>query len=152
MSLRDAEGFDHRSFLKNSGRRATVTAVTSLAHWEEKGSGFCKQQSTRPQTLATDSPVGHWIYEKIWAWTDNQGNPEDALTLDEMLDKHARSERNGVLLPSGCRQGACGTCATRLLSGKVRSETEEALNDAQRAQGVILPCVSRPLTDVTLDA
>ena len=22
----------------------------------------------------------------MWAWTDNQGNPEDALTLDEMLD------------------------------------------------------------------
>jgi len=27
-----------------------------------------------------------WIYEKMWAWTDNQGAPEDALTLDEMLD------------------------------------------------------------------
>jgi ferredoxin-NADP reductase len=62
------------------------------------------------------------------------------------------SERNGVLLPSGCRQGVCGTCATKLLSGKVRTETEEALNDAQRAQGVILPCVSRPLSDVMLDA
>jgi ferredoxin-NADP reductase len=62
------------------------------------------------------------------------------------------SEKNGVLLPSGCRQGVCGTCATRLLSGRVRMETEEALNDAQRAQGVILPCVSRPLSDVTLDA
>ncbi len=22
----------------------------------------------------------------MWAWTDNQGNPEDALTLDEMLE------------------------------------------------------------------
>ena len=37
---------------------------------------------------ATDSPVGQaaWIYEKLWAWTDNQGNPDDALTLGEMLD------------------------------------------------------------------
>jgi pimeloyl-ACP methyl ester carboxylesterase len=66
-------------------------AVASLAHWEEKGSGYFKQQSTRPQTLGyglADSPVGQaaWIYEKMWAWTDNQGNPEDALTLDEMLD------------------------------------------------------------------
>jgi epoxide hydrolase len=65
--------------------------VVSLAHWEEKGSGYFKQQSTRPQTLGyglADSPVGQaaWIYEKMWAWTDNQGNPEDALTLDEMLD------------------------------------------------------------------
>src|SRR6201987_1218002 len=66
-------------------------AVASLAHWEEKGSGYFTQQSTRPQTLGyglADSPVGQaaWIYEKMWAWTDNQGNPEDALTLDEMLD------------------------------------------------------------------
>jgi epoxide hydrolase len=66
-------------------------AVASLANWEEKDSGYFKQQSTRPQTLGyglADSPVGQaaWIYEKLWAWTDNQGNPEDALTLDEMLD------------------------------------------------------------------
>ena len=26
------------------------------------------------------------IYEKTWAWTDNKGQPEDALTRDEMLD------------------------------------------------------------------
>jgi pimeloyl-ACP methyl ester carboxylesterase len=66
-------------------------AVASLTNWQEKGSGYYKQQSTRPQTLGyglADSPVGQaaWIYEKMWAWTDNQGNPEDALTLDEMLD------------------------------------------------------------------
>ena len=62
------------------------------------------------------------------------------------------SERNGVLLPSGCRQGVCGTCATRLLSGRVRMETQEALSEEMRTQGFILPCVSRPLSDVTLDA
>ena len=37
---------------------------------------------------ADDSPVGQaaWIYEKFHAWTDNDGDPEDALTRDEMLD------------------------------------------------------------------
>jgi len=62
------------------------------------------------------------------------------------------SEKNGVLLPSGCRQGVCGTCATRLLSGKVSMENEEALSEQMRSEGFILPCVSRPLTDITLDA
>jgi pimeloyl-ACP methyl ester carboxylesterase len=65
--------------------------LAKIKRWEEKGSGYFKQQSTRPQTLGyglADPPVGQaaWIYEKLWAWTDNQGNPEDALTLDEMLD------------------------------------------------------------------
>jgi ferredoxin-NADP reductase len=47
------------------------------------------------------------------------------------------SERNGLLIPSGCRQGVCGTCATRLLSGKVQAEAEEALNDELRSEGFI---------------
>ena len=63
----------------------------SMKHYMDWDSGYSKQQSTRPQTLGyglVDSPVGQaaWIYEKMWAWTDNQGTPEDALTLDEMLD------------------------------------------------------------------
>jgi hypothetical protein len=31
-------------------------------------------------------------------------------------------------------------------------EAEEALNDELRSEGFILPCVSRPLSDLTLDA
>lgn len=62
------------------------------------------------------------------------------------------SERNGVLIPSGCRQGSCCTCATRLLSGHVHMESEEGLSDELKSLGYILPCVSRPLSDVTLDA
>jgi pimeloyl-ACP methyl ester carboxylesterase len=66
-------------------------AVASLAHYRDKDSGYSKQQQTRPQSLGyglVDSPVGQaaWIYEKLWAWTDNKGAPEDALTQDEMLD------------------------------------------------------------------
>jgi len=62
------------------------------------------------------------------------------------------SEKNGVLIPSGCRHGVCGTCATKLLSGNVQMKGEEALNDELRSQGFILPCVSWPLSDITLDA
>lgn len=62
------------------------------------------------------------------------------------------SEKNGVLIPSGCRQGVCGTCATKLIAGEVHMANEEALNDTLRSQGYILPCVSRPVGNVTLDA
>jgi pimeloyl-ACP methyl ester carboxylesterase len=55
------------------------------------GFGYFHLQATRPQTIGyalTDSPAGQaaWIYEKFHAWTDNDGDPEDALTRDEMLD------------------------------------------------------------------
>ena len=52
--------------------------------------GYQWIQGTRPQTLAfglTDSPAGlaAWIVEKFFAWTDNRGSPEDAVSRDEML-------------------------------------------------------------------
>lgn len=66
-------------------------ALGAMAYYQAKDSGYSKQQSTRPQSLGyglTDSPSGQaaWIYEKMWAWTDNQGTPEDVLTPDEILD------------------------------------------------------------------
>jgi epoxide hydrolase len=70
---------------------AEEASLAAMAYYQEKDSGYSKQQGTRPQTLGyglTDSPVGQaaWIYEKMWAWTDNKGSPEDVLTPDEMLD------------------------------------------------------------------
>ena len=55
------------------------------------GSGFRAMMGTRPQTIGyslADSPVGlaAWFYEKFAAWTDTDGEPERALTKDEMLD------------------------------------------------------------------
>ena len=66
-------------------------ALADLKRHVDKGTGYSKQQSTRPQTLGyglTDSPVGQamWIYEKFREWTDCDGTPENALTRDEMLD------------------------------------------------------------------
>jgi len=64
--------------------------LQALAHFMKEEAGYQAIQGTRPQTLAyalTDSPVGlaAWFAEKYHAWTDNAGDPRDALTLDEML-------------------------------------------------------------------
>ncbi len=52
--------------------------------------GYQWIQGTRPQTLAfalADSPAGlaAWFVEKYRAWTDCDGDPRNALTMDEML-------------------------------------------------------------------
>jgi pimeloyl-ACP methyl ester carboxylesterase len=66
-------------------------AVDLYQRFLSDGFGYFLLQATRPQTIGyalTDSPVGQaaWIYEKFHAWTDNDGDPEGALTRDEMLD------------------------------------------------------------------
>lgn len=66
-------------------------ALARMQHYQDWDSGYSKEQATRPQTVGyglVDSPVGlaGWIYEKMWAWTDNAGRAEDALSRDDMLD------------------------------------------------------------------
>jgi len=66
-------------------------ALRGIAYYRAWDSGYSKQQSTRPQTVGyglTDSPSGQaaWILEKFWAWTDCDGNPENVLGRDELLD------------------------------------------------------------------
>jgi pimeloyl-ACP methyl ester carboxylesterase len=66
-------------------------AYAAAGRFADEQFGYFKEQATRPQTVGyalADSPVGQamWIYEKFQAWTDNHGNPEDALSMDAMLD------------------------------------------------------------------
>src|SRR6201981_4096771 len=62
-----------------------------LERYSADASGYASIQGTRPQTLGyglADSPVGQatWIYEKFQGWTDNKGDPEEAISVDHMLD------------------------------------------------------------------
>ena len=59
-------------------------------------------------------------------------------------------EAQGVSLPYGCRYGGCISCAAKLLSGEVDQRAGVALNGRQLADGYVLLCVARPLSDCTL--
>jgi pimeloyl-ACP methyl ester carboxylesterase len=66
-------------------------ALAAYVEHRKVGTGYSKQQSTRPQTLGyglVDSPVGQlaWVVEKFWAWADCDGHPEKVFSRDELLD------------------------------------------------------------------
>ncbi len=68
-----------------------TTALEAAGEHQKMGTGYSKQQSTRPQTLGyglVDSPVAQcaWITEKFWAWTDHPGDPLEVLDRDHVLD------------------------------------------------------------------
>ncbi len=50
-------------------------------------------------------------------------------------------------LPYSCQAGMCTACMGRKLSGEVRLDENEALTEAELAEGFILTCVAHPLTD-----
>ncbi|BBH14623.1 CDP-6-deoxy-delta-3,4-glucoseen reductase [Chromobacterium haemolyticum] len=62
--------------------------------------------------------------------------------------------RQGVGLPYGCRDGACGACKGKVVDGEVSQDgfQEKALTEAERAQGLALFCCARPQGDITIEA
>ncbi|MEU0337032.1 2Fe-2S iron-sulfur cluster-binding protein [Streptomyces sp. NPDC006193] len=71
--------------------------------------------------------------------------PEDATLLDALLRAHPD-------VPYACREGVCGTCRARVLSGRVTAAPQHALDAEEVAAGYTLVCRAGPAgTDLTLD-
>lgn len=62
------------------------------------------------------------------------------------------AEMSRVQLPSSCRNGTCRTCICRLISGEVAYTVAwPGLSVEEKAEGWVLPCVARPLSNVVLE-
>jgi CDP-4-dehydro-6-deoxyglucose reductase len=66
----------------------------------------------------------------------------------------AAAIRAGVGMPYGCRDGACGSCKSRLKEGRVihGAHQHKALSEAEEAAGMILTCCATPQTDCVVEA
>ena len=62
--------------------------------------------------------------------------------------------RQGVGLPYGCRDGACGSCKRKLLEGSVIHGAHQlrTLTPAEEEAGWILTCCATPQTDCVIQA
>ncbi len=62
--------------------------------------------------------------------------------------------RQGVGLPYGCRDGACGSCKSRLLEGRVihGAHQHRALSIEEEEAGFTLTCCAAAQTDVVIEA
>ncbi|WP_332776572.1 CDP-6-deoxy-delta-3,4-glucoseen reductase [Polaromonas sp.] len=73
-------------------------------------------------------------------------NPDEALL--------AAAIRQGIGLPYGCKDGACGTCKSKKLEGTVSHGPHQAkaLSPEEEASGFILTCCAVPHTDVVIES
>ncbi len=66
--------------------------------------------------------------------------PRDATLVDTLIAA-------GLDVPFSCKEGHCGSCAATVLTGKVDMAVCDILHAEDLADGVILSCQARPLTD-----
>ena len=73
-------------------------------------------------------------------------NPDEALLAAAM--------RQGIGLPYGCKDGACGSCKCKKVSGEVTHGTHQvkALSPEEAGQGFILTCCGVAHSDVVIES
>ena len=61
--------------------------------------------------------------------------------------------RQGIGLPYGCKDGACGSCKCKKISGTVvhREHQSKALSPEEEAAGVVLTCCGLAQSDVVIE-
>jgi len=62
----------------------------------------------------------------------------------------AAVQRAGYEVPYSCRKGVCGTCKGRIVSGEIRAFAGDALTAAEKAEGNVLYCHTRPRSDLEI--
>ena len=61
------------------------------------------------------------------------------------------AEDAGLDLPFECRSGICGRCKVKLLEGEVAMDSEDALSQRDKLEGVVLSCQARARSNVVVD-
>lgn len=102
-----------------------------------------------PGSSGTDAPaesVGDGIKQVQFARAKKSIELPGGLTVLEA------AEDCGVAIPYECRSGICGQCKTKLVSGRVVMESQDALTAADKEKGLVLACQAQPVGDVVVDA
>ncbi len=66
--------------------------------------------------------------------------PRDKTLVDLLLDA-------GIDVPHSCREGHCGSCVATVISGRVQMAECDILEPDDLADGLILGCQARPVSD-----
>ena len=95
---------------------------------------------------ACGAPIGAGVSAGATVIVDLYGTrhhlrwPRDKTLVDVMLDA-------GIDAPYSCREGHCGSCVATVVSGRVDMDTCDILEPADLAEGLVLGCQARPVSD-----
>jgi len=116
-----------------------------LAHYHEESFSFERQgvPLVEVEAKAAAAPAGSFKIEYTRSGRIIDCGP------DQFILDAARAA--GMRLPFSCTKGMCGTCKTKKLSGEVVMTHGGGIRQREIDAGMILPCCSKPLSNVTLE-
>ena len=103
-------------------------------------------EATLPPTAPSPASSSTWHVSILPSNREFDVSPGEAML--------AAGIRQGIGLPYGCKDGACGSCKCKLVSGTVHHgpHQQKALSTQEEAAGFVLTCCGFPQTDVVLES
>jgi 3-ketosteroid 9alpha-monooxygenase subunit B len=122
---------------------SVVRAAASAIGIPQRGVHVERFLSLQHNPFETPEPVAGGVAATLEVTFDGATTslawPAGRRMLDVLIDA-------GLDPPFSCREGICGACACQLVDGKVEMASNEVLEDADIADGLILACQSVALT------
>lgn len=129
-------------------RSMLADAGFDMARYHEESFSF--DNSTADASVVPSTAAGAAEGEaRRFAITLKSRGERFECAADETILKAA--QRAGVRWPFSCANGVCGTCRTRKLAGEIEMNQNGGLRPREVTQGWVLPCCSKPLSDIELD-
>ena len=157
------------------GRIMVDTLRTILAQHSDSRVHLCgPTEMTEPliSLLVAEGVSPDRIHQESFASPSREAGPTTAVSFDANASTEATlefahsgrqlrelngrtilelAEANGISIPYDCRAAVCGQCKTRVLSGNVIMNADDALDVTDRANGVVLACQARCQDTVVVD-
>jgi ferredoxin-NADP reductase len=127
-------------------RALLASAGFNMAQYHEESFNFEELNDSATENIAaiTPTPSGTGFSVEL----TKSGVTIDCAPNQFVLDAGIAA---GLRLPSSCRKGLCGTCKTKLISGKVDMKHGGGIRQREIDQGLFLPCCSKPLSDLVME-
>jgi len=130
-------------------RSMLAEAGFDMARYHEESFSFESPKANGAASNESSPPAANGTEARHFAITLKSRGERFECGADETVLKAA--QRAGIRWPFSCSSGVCGTCRTRKLAGEIEMNQGGGLRPREVAQGWMLPCCSKPMSDLELD-
>lgn len=126
-------------------RKLLQASGFEMQHYHEESFQAAVVQPEQPLSLDFDQATTESLPAQVSFIRSGQ-----SIAATQQMTILQASIQAGLNIPSACQFGICGTCKVKRVSGETQMSHSGGISERDIAEGYILACCSRPLSDVEI--
>ena len=127
------------------------TPMIDAAHRALQRRGVDTNRIAEERFTSPEARSAHISSDKTQLVVISKGGREHGIQVEPGQTILEGALAAGIDIPFSCAMGGCGVCRVHRTEGDIRMEEPNCLSRTERAQGYVLSCVGRPLTQAKIE-